>query len=339
MTLRWVCGVCLLVAFGVALAGDGTATVRSSVLATRLSAYARVVAPTTPLRAPATGVVSGVQALPGDQVHKGATLAHLSGPEFDALLTQRDAAVRAAQAAVSAAERTLAVEQQKRSEHLSTRLTVHKAQADLSQARARLDTARAELQSARAAATLIAPFDATVLSVDATNGERVDAGQSVLTLQGLGPPWLRATFYGTSAGMVRAGMTGEFSPADGGPPISVKVRGIVQSLQPDGGETVTLISTVPDPAWRGGEVGTVTLEGAKQEVTTAPTDALILDQGQWWVLVREGGGERRQRVVPGPRYGDRTIIERGLDEGERVIVADAYLRFHHDFAAQYAQPD
>lgn len=339
MMLRWSGGLCLLAAFGVVLAGDGTATVRSTTFAPRLTAYARVVAPTISLRASSAGVVSHVEAFPGDQVQQDAELAHLAGPGFEALLAQRDAAVRAAQAAVAAAAKTLAVEKQKRTEHLSTRLTVSKAQADLDQAEARLDTARAELRSARAAADLTAPSDATVLSVDARNGERVDTGQSVLTLQESGPLWLKATYYGGSAAMVHPGMTGQFSPADGGAPIPVKVRGVARSLQADGGEAVTLIPNSPDHGWRGGEVGTVTLEGDKQKVVTAPTDALILDQGQWWVLVQESGGQRRQRVTPGPRSGDQTIIEHGLEAGERVVVTDAYLRFHHDFAAQYAQPD
>lgn len=336
---RWVFGLYLFAACGVALAADGMATAQSSTLAPRVTAYGQVMAAITPLRALAAGIVSDVDVLPGDHVQEGAVLAHLSGPAFDALLAQRGAAVRASRAAVAAADKALAIERQKRSEHLSTRLTVYQAQADLSQARARLDTARAELESVRAAGNVTSPSEATVLSVDATNGEWIESGQSVLTLQGPGPVWLQAAFYGRSAGIVGAGMIGQFSPADGSDPIPVKVRGISGSLQADGGEVVTLIATAPEHPWRGGEVGTVTLEGAKQKVITVPTDALILDQGQWWVLVRESGSQRRRQVVPGRRFGGRTVIEHGLKAGERVIVTDAYLRFHRDFATQYAQPD
>ena len=54
---RWVFGLYLFAACGVALAADGMATAQSSTLAPRVTAYGQVMAAITPLRALAAGIV------------------------------------------------------------------------------------------------------------------------------------------------------------------------------------------------------------------------------------------------------------------------------------------
>jgi cobalt-zinc-cadmium efflux system membrane fusion protein len=142
-------------------------------------------------------------------------------------------------------------------------------------------------------------------------------------------------------------MQGSFEPVYGSDAIPVRVESVFAALAPDGGEKVGLVATAsgsgPAPAsaapWLNGEWGSVTVSGAVRRLIAVPTAALIIDQAQWWVLVHTAGGERRQRVVPGPTRGWMTYIEKGLEPGEQVVVQNAYLAFHRDIARHYTPPD
>ncbi|MGH8142505.1 MAG: efflux RND transporter periplasmic adaptor subunit, partial [Steroidobacteraceae bacterium] len=202
--------------------------------------------------------------------------------------------------------------------------------------------------SAQQMQTLRAPSAGTVLAINAAEGERVTPGQTVLTLQTDNRLWLAAKYYGADAAAIRVGMAGQFRPASGGAPVSVKVTAVSAALAPDGGESVGLVRTddsrVPagrEPAapWLNGERGTVILSGPTRQLVAVPTRALILDQARWWVLVRTPNGVQTQAVVPGPTRGWDTFIEQGLSPGQQVVVQNAYLEYHRGIAQRYTPPD
>jgi RND family efflux transporter MFP subunit len=318
----------------------GVVAARSRTIVMRFSAYARV-EPTTLLKlnAPRDGIIKGMTVLPGEAVKADTTLGNLTGPTVAGLLAQRRSSVTAADAALTAAEKILAIARQKKAERLTTQEALYLAEADLAKARAALDNARCQLQSARESIVLKAPVDGIILAVNAADGEQVQAGRNILTLQPKGGLWLMAQYYGSDALAVRIGMAGQFEPAQGGAAIPVKVRSIIGPVGPDGGQAVGLFATVPAPRWLNGEAGRVTLSGDKQTFVAVPTRALILDQGRWWVLVRTKNGNQRREVVPGPSEGTETLIRKGLEPGARMVVENAYLEFHRDVSRQYQQPD
>jgi RND family efflux transporter MFP subunit len=318
----------------------GVVAAQSRTIATRLSAYARV-EPITLLKLNAvqTGIVSGITVLPGETVKAGILLGHLTGPAVNGLMAQRRSSVESAHAALTVAEKTLGIARQKKAAHLSTQKAVYQAKADLAKAKAALENARSQLQSARESIVLKAPVDGTVLSVNAAEGEQVQAGQRILTLQPKGGLWLMARYYGSDALAVRIGMTGRFEPAQGGGAIPVKVRSVIGPVGPDGGQAVGLLPTLPAPPWRNGEAGRLTLSGAKETFVAVPSRALILDRARWWVLVRTENGNQRREVVPGSSEGTSTLIKKGLEPGARVVVENAYLEFHRDVSRRYQPPD
>ncbi len=337
---RRLFGIALLLVAGSVSAAADSVAVRMRTVTASLSAYAQVMpVVAVRLRAQATGELAAVAVQPGDRVAAGTVLARLVGPEISAHIAAHRAAVDAARATVTVARQALAVQQEKFAGKLATRLAVDKAQAALAQALAIRDRGRAELDAALAAAQITAPTDGMVLSLNAAAGDRVTSGQTLLTLQNSGSLRLRAVFYGMAAATVRADMAGQFQTADGTAPIAVQVRAVVGQLQRDGGEVVWLKATAPHPGWRNGEAGRVQLRGGSRSAAFIPTRALILDRGQWWVLVRRGGQDVRQQVVPGAADGSDTAILRGLSAGEQVVVTNAYLRFHRDVAARFQPPD
>ncbi|MHB8743384.1 MAG: efflux RND transporter periplasmic adaptor subunit [Sulfuricaulis sp.] len=341
MALHWrILIFAFLSLVGVAQADTHVVTVQMETVANQFETYAQVEPiAVLPLRTVEAGTVIGLRVVPGMAVHAGEKLAIFGGPEIQALLVRDKAAVNSARTDLLTARNTLAIQRRQLASHLVTRQVLLQAESTTAQAQAALDIAQARLRASRQTITLKAPSEGIVLAVDAADGERVAVGQPILTLQVAHRLWVKAAYYGADAAAIHDGMSGEFSPADGGEPIPVKVGTVFGALNPDGGESVGLVATTPSPGWFNGESGTVTLKGPTRSLVAVPTRALILDQGHWWVLVHTSKGDHRQVVVPGPTRGWQTFIDRGLDPGAEVVVENAYLEFHRGISKSYHPPD
>lgn len=324
----------------VARANTNVLTARSEEVTNQFEAYA-FVAPRwlitlQPLQA---GVITGLDVLPGFAVEKGQKLAELSGPEMDAAQAQVQARMTGAEAGLAAAEQALAVAQQQLSSHLSTLQEVANAHSAVAAAQGALDMARAARTTYLLSTTLVAPAQGAVLGVSVGDGQRVQPGQTILTLLPAGGLWLSASFFGSALAEIHPGMTGAFLPAGGGNPIAVKVATLFGVRERDNGERVGLVPLSSEPHWQNGQFGIVRLNGEVRSLVTVPTRALILAKGKWWLLVRTPQGERPQEVTPGPTRGWQTFIERGLKPGTRIEVENAYLEFHRHISSAYQPPD
>lgn len=336
----WILGMGVLLAAMPGRADTNYVTVQAQACTNEFVAYAQVEpVAVLPVRAPTAGVIGGLNLLPGTAVHAGAELAHLQGPEIDAMLSQARAAMTSARARLGAAKKLLNVQRQQLAAHLGTHQAVYQAESALAEARSSLDAAQAQLQADRRLTNVTASVDGTVLAVNAGDGERLAAGEAVLTLQPAESLWLQAEYYGTDAAAIRVGMTGQFTRVDGGDAVPVKVSRVLASLSPGGGKSVGLFATSPRPGWLNGESGTVILNGPAQSLPAIPTRALILDRGKWWVLLHTDQGNLPQAVVPGPARGWQTFIKRGLQPGAQVVVENAYLEFHRSISQHYQPPD
>ncbi|MDE2165956.1 MAG: efflux RND transporter periplasmic adaptor subunit [Alphaproteobacteria bacterium] len=332
--------ILLVIATPPANAADALWTARTQTVSRQIVAYATVEPRSIlRLRAGAAGIVENLTVQPGDRVAASAELGRLTGPAIDALLAARRAALDGAAATLKNAQQELAIERQKFAGHLATRGAVARAVAALSNAQANRDSAQAAFTAAEDMATIRAPQAGRVLAVDAFSGERVAVGETLLTLLPANDLWLRATAYGTDAAAIGAGMSGQFTPADSGPAIPVKVRSVVGALRPDGGRTVNLDAANPAAAWLDGETGTVTLDAGTLSGVAVPTRALILDQAKWWVVVHTAKGDVKQEVTPGPSRGALTLITHGLAPGSAVVVGNPYLEFHRGIGERYQPPD
>lgn len=319
---------------------SGMVTAQLEKVTARLEAYAQVEPiRTLPVNAAEAGTLSALRVVPGAYVRAGEILAHLRGPVLRALLVQDEANLRSAKTQMSAAEKTLTIEREQLRAHLSTRAMVHQAEGAVAKARAAFDDAHSRLAAARQMADIAAPADGMVLTLNSANGELVSAGQPVITLQPTNALWLRANYYGSDLNKIRAGMTGEFSPSNGGAPIPVRVRAVLGVMGAGGGESVAMMPVHPGKAWLNGEFGKVSIEEPARELVAVPTRALILNQGKWWVMVHTTHGARAQEVVPGPVQGWNTYLKSGLAPGTAVIVNNAYLLFHANITEHFQIPD
>ena len=126
--------------------------------------------PKASLSFPLTGVVKSVEIKTGDKVTKGQTLVVLDTSVWDAQVKQAEADVVAA-----TADEKYLFRIGEDQEHIDA------ANADIEKAQASVDSAKATL----AQATLVAPFDGTVASVDIAPAETVVPGQEVIMLGNL----------------------------------------------------------------------------------------------------------------------------------------------------------
>ena len=338
------CAYCIVAVFALAArpgyAADGLWIAKTQTVARQVIAYGTV-EPRAVLRVRAgvAGTLRDFSVLPGDVVTAGASLGHLAGAPVDALLASRQSALAGAEAQLKAAQQALAIARQNLTARLNTRDVVDRAEAAVKQAQAARNGTQANLKAAQSMVLVRAPRAGRVLTLGATAGERVQPGETILTLLPNHALWLRAVYYGNAANRVRVGMSGVFAPAGGDVTIPVKVRAIVGALRADGGRTVSLVATSSEPGWLDGEAGTVTIDAGKVTGVAVPTSALILDQANWWIVVHTAKGDEPQRVAPGPRWGALTLIEHGLTPGTAVVVANAYLEFHRGISAHYQPPD
>lgn len=318
----------------------GYVTVQASTVTPRLEAYGQVQPISTlPVNAAEEGTIAGLSVVPGMHVRTAEDLAHLSGPRIEMSLRQSAADVRSAQAQLTAAQKTLAIEREQLPSHLTTRAALQQAQSATAQARTNFDNTQSHLQAVRQMMTISAPANGTVLAINASDGQLVNTGQPVVTLQTTARLWLQASYYGADLSLIRVRMKGVFSPANGSASIPVRVRAISGAMTPGEGEMIGLTPASSTALWINGEFGTVTLSLPSRKLVVVPTGSLILDRGKWWVLVHTPTGDHPQQVVPGPTRGWNTFLESGLSPGSEIVVENAYLLFHRGIAARYTPPD
>ncbi len=315
-------------------------TVQSRLQTSQLVTFGQVSpVSTVPVSAAEAGVVTGLQVRPGMRVRAGQSLAHLSGPVIDSLVTQGEADVRSAQSQLDAAAKSLEIAREQLPAHLTTRQAMQQAESAAAQARSGLVNAQSRLNTVRQLMTVSSPADGIVLELNSANGALLSAGQPILTLQPANGLWLLANYYDADLTQIRVGMTGRFMPSDGGQPVRVRVVSIPGTVAAGGGESIALEPLHFTPSWLSGESGTVNLDLPSRQMVAVPTRALVLNQGKWFVMVHTASGDHAQEVVPGPTEGWDTFIISGLAPGTKVVVSNAYLLFHANSAEQYQIPD
>jgi membrane fusion protein, copper/silver efflux system len=191
----------------------------------------------------------------------------------------------------------------------------------------------ADIQSARhgagAAITLHAPQAGVITTLDVREGQRVSAGQTLMTVNGLSTVWIEATLPQAAAGTVRSG-TPVVVTVDALPGQSF--RGTVETVLPDVDamtrtQRARIVLDNPDGALSPGMFATVQLNPAQGEaVPVVPDDALIATGSQARVIVAEDGGHFRAAAVrTGRSAGGYTEVLDGLAGGEKVVVSGQFL--------------
>lgn len=337
--MRSLCALTLLgvaVSLAPAQADPVTVTARAMTYRPTIQAWARVeaVAPLV-LRTSSPARVLELRVVPGQSVAAGERLAQLAGPRVEADTTIARARLRAAQGELIAAQQGAA--SAKRTYPVVTnRQALAAAEAALAAAQGKVAEARAELTALGSQEWLSSPVAAVVSDVEAASGTDLPAGAAVITLLPQGQLWLRAEVF--DATPITAASEGRFTPADG--TVATTVRAVAElPARAANGARVIDLAPRDAAAWQVGEAGELILHGAPRTAVAVPASALVLDAGKWFVLTDTAGKLAAQRVTPGPARGVNVLVTTGLRAGVPVVVRQAYLLYHRQFAAQYTPPD
>ena len=188
---------------------------------------------------------------------------------------------------------------------------------------------RAARRNGQAAITVHAPQAGIVTALAVREGQRVSAGQTLMTLNGLDTVWVDAALPQAAVAAVQAGT-----------PVTVgtdalpgrRFHGKVETLL-DELDTATrtqrarIVLDNPDGALTPGMFATVRLQPASgTPLPVVPDEALIATGEQTRVIVTEGEGRFRPVAVRTGRSADGyTAIRDGLQGDERVVVSGQFL--------------
>ena len=189
--------------------------------------------------------------------------------------------------------------------------------------------ARLGTSTSRDRLILTSPADAVVIEKPIVQGERFEAGQTILRLADLSTVWVVANVPASAVGSVAPGDAASFvSTSLPGRTFDGKVT-FVQPVVDLQARTLGVRVELPNPegALRPGLFGDVTLtRPAGPAVLTVPA-AAVLDSGlRQTVLVQVAEGRFAPRdVIVGERTADRIELREGVQEGEIVVVSANFL--------------
>ncbi len=177
--------------------------------------------------------------------------------------------------------------------------------------------------------TLRAPRAGIVATVEVREGQRVNAGQTLMTLNGLATVWVEADLPQAEVAGVIAG-TPVTAMVDAEP--GRVFHGRVEQLLPQVdavSRTQRARIVLDNPARRlaPGMFATVTLHPAVgTAVPVVPDESLIATGNAARIIVTDGAGHFRAVAVQvGRSAGGYTAILHGLQGGERIVVSGQFL--------------
>jgi RND family efflux transporter MFP subunit len=297
--------------------------------------------------APLAGTLSVARPLPfvGQRVAKGAVLALIEPPVslqggYGELVAEHGQAKSRLTLAQSEYERARQLVEAK----IAPRKRLEEARAALESARAALEPLERAMQSLRGGGAegvaVRAPISGAVVEVLSGNGRGIAAGEPILRLVDTSRLWLRGQVPAAEAGRIGgdvaatasftvAGKEEEFTPSrlvTTGEVIDPQTRTLPVLFEMDNDRGLFKV----------GMYATISLRTGTIENTLAvPKEALIEDEGRWFVFVQPSGESfARREVKVGIEDAGFVQITAGLTGDERVVTRGAYYVKRAESAAK-----
>jgi cobalt-zinc-cadmium efflux system membrane fusion protein len=277
------------------------------------------------------GVAQRVPANLGQLVRRGEVLAVLASTSVSDQRSEYLAAERRLEAARVTLERERKLWQERISaeqDYLQAQSAAREAEIALANAQQKLAAIGAFGKSAALNRfDLRAPFDGTVVEKHMTLGESVKEDSSVFTISDLNSVWAEFAVGPRDLDVVRVGQRVVVSSTAS----RTRAQGVISYVGALLGEQtrtararVTLSN--PQGAWRPGLFVTVSVLGGEQPVPLAvPVEAIQDIENQAMVFRAVPGGFQAVPVRPGRSDGRTVEILQGLQPGEKVATANAFV--------------
>ena len=288
--------------------------------------------------APQGGRITRVSVSVGQTVRAGQTIAMLQqsiGTSDQVGIAANNAGlavqIETARTRVAATRREL--ERLRKIEDIAAGRDVQAAEANYNQALAELQAIDKRAVGANSAAnsrtiSLVAPIGGVVGAFTLTPGAEVVGGQTLFTITNLSKVYVEAQVYDRDVPAIRAGnkflvtcSTDDHKTAE------VRLISQAQSMNP-GNQSQRVLFEMDNPRgeFKIGEFVTVkALDNSTSRQITVPNSALTEINGKTAVFLKHGPEEFMLAYVQtGADDGTRTLILKGIDESEKVVVNGAY---------------
>jgi membrane fusion protein (multidrug efflux system) len=281
------------------------------------------------LSAQSAGTLTSLVPL-GRAVGAGQTVAQIDPSLLRASLQQADALIEAAEAQYSLAQDNFRRQEPLYRDSIISALEFETIRTQLNAARAQVNQAkagRAQVEAQLRYTRVVAPFGGTIEEHLAQAGEQVMPGTPVARLVSTGTVKVKAGVPERYAADIRMGTTALVHFASFG---DERRQGTVtfvgKAIDPQNRSfPVEIALPNPDGQLKPEMVANVAITRASLENRLVLPQAAILNDEEGssvFIVRRDAGGAKaeRRRVVVGPSYDNRTVIENGLEPGAEVIV-------------------
>ena len=277
----------------------------------------------------ASGVVRTVGKTLGDYVRQGETVARIESADAAALASQ----LSAARARVT--ELSSAFDRERRL--FEANVT---ARQDLEAARANLDVARSELNRAQAAVSaagvsgdgrslaVTSPLSGRVTAAPIVLGSFVDAGEELYQVVNPNGLQVEVALPSEDASRIQPGDEAALIVGDGRE-IGARVRSVTPSLDPESRSATAVLSiSRAVPGLQPGSFLQARIRPSgevDQTLIAVPEDAVQAFEGRDVVFVRTRRGFQARAVETGSRSAGMVTILSGLEPGQQIATANAFL--------------
>jgi cobalt-zinc-cadmium efflux system membrane fusion protein len=292
----------------------------------------------TRIGATVTGRISELQAMLGQQVKVGQTLAVLNSTELGAAqLAYMKARAQAQlnQRSVDRARQLLdadvigSAELQRRESELAISLSEQRAAADqlrvLGVSQRALDKL-SETGAINSVSPVVATMAGTVVERKVTQGQVVQPSEVLFSIADLSRVWVEAEVPEQQAGQVQAGQNIQVEIPSLGQQLTAKLIYIADIVDPVT-RTVTVRSELDnsDRSLKPAMLATVLIETRPTKRLAVPGKAVVRESDNDQVFVEVAPGKYRMTPVKlGQAIGELRPVMSGLTEGQRIVVEGAF---------------
>ena len=177
--------------------------------------------------------------------------------------------------------------------------------------------------------TVTSPVGGVVQELDVRTGMTVASGQTLARINGLGSVWLAVAVPEAQTGSITEGQSIEARlPAFPGTVFNGKVSAILPDTNPDSRTLRVRVELAnAEGRLRPGMTAQVRLNRSTgQDSLWVPSEAVIRTGKRALVMLAEDAGHYRPvEVRPGEESGGKTLILKGLEEGQKVVTSGQFL--------------
>ncbi len=288
---------------------------------------------------PVTGRVTDLTVLEGQVVKRGQLIAIIHSTELSAaqstylkVLTQLDLSRRAVDRAKHLLEAGVIgeAELQRREGELAQAQAEYSANRDQLRVLGMSDDAVRDLETSRvvnAVSQVRASIDGTVMDRPVTQGQMVQAAETICVVADLSSVWLVADVPEQTAGTLSAGKTVEAEVAAfPGETVRGQLTFVSAIVNPET-RTVRARTNLQNLSgrYKPAMLATLTLQDLAETQNVIPATAVVREGNEEFLFVRRAEDTFTLRKVSlGGEYGDVRVLLEGLNEGEQIVLDGAF---------------